>query len=221
MKNSSSLSNNPGCLGALFGKHKQKASSFPYQISSKFVSPAELSFYLQAYEILNGRYTICPKVALSELLAVKAKGKSWRSAFNKISQKSVDFVVCETQTMKPLYAIELDDASHDRPDRQKRDDFMDRAFAAAGLALLHVDCKRGYSHEEMVETLLMPLQKRNTPPALPVAAPRTATPTCPTCGAPMRKVAASDGPHAGEYYWRCTKYPQCQTFFPAGERVKK
>ena len=43
-----------------------------------------------------------------------------------------------------MLAIALDDASHDRKDRQDRDGFVDSALAAAGLPILHVKASARY-----------------------------------------------------------------------------
>ncbi|HWI60803.1 MAG TPA: DUF2726 domain-containing protein, partial [Symbiobacteriaceae bacterium] len=45
---------------------------------------------------------------------------------------------------QPLLAIELDDSSHMRPDRQQRDEWLDRAVMAAGLPLLRVRARGDY-----------------------------------------------------------------------------
>jgi very-short-patch-repair endonuclease len=229
LKQSKPLSENPGCLSLFSGKRKAKrkdAGALPYQINDKFVTPAELSFYLQACEVLEGKYVICPKVALGELVSVISSRQN-QMARNQISQKSVDFVVCDAATMKPIYAIELDDASHDRKDRQDRDKFVNQVFQSIGLPLLRMNCQSGYSHQEMVEFLLAPLQQGYLPQGYSrsVAAQSQAQPqerrvVCPNCGSGMKKVVVTAGVHIGEYYWKCTQYPKCPTFYPAGEREK-
>lgn len=35
-------------------------------------------------------------------------------------------------------------------------------------------------------------------------------PACPNCGKPMRQRSARTGPHAGEFFWGCTGYPECK-----------
>ena len=40
--------------------------------------------------------------------------------------------------LKVKLIIELDDSTHDRPDRQTRDDFVDRVFQQIKVKLLHV-----------------------------------------------------------------------------------
>jgi very-short-patch-repair endonuclease len=41
--------------------------------------------------------------------------------------------------------IELDDKTHRRHDRSERDEFLDRAFAAAGISVLHVPAAASYN----------------------------------------------------------------------------
>ena len=45
--------------------------------------------------------------------------------------------------------------------------------------------------------------------ALKEKATTEGAPTCPKCGAPMRKRMIKKGTHQGEEFWGCTEYPQC------------
>ena len=36
-------------------------------------------------------------------------------------------------------------------------------------------------------------------------------PTCPTCGMPMRRRTAKNGPRAGKDFWSCSGYPDCKS----------
>jgi hypothetical protein len=260
LKQSKSLNENPGCLSLFKPRQKDKSSiteasvepgfSFPYAVNDHFLTNAELSFYLQAREVLSDKYILCPKVSIAEILNITEKDyRASQTAFNKISRKRVDFVVCEAEAMKVLYAIELDDSSHDSPSRQERDDFVNKAFEAADLPLLHVDCKRAYSYQDMIGILFAPLQPKKatpvtqqtpaagpvassafvsspqkraaTPPPLPVKKESTINVICPKCGAPMKKVIVKAGAHAGDEYSVCSNYPQCQSFYPTGKGAKK
>jgi hypothetical protein len=46
--------------------------------------------------------------------------------------------------------VELDDKSHEQPKRRERDDFVDQAFAAAGLPIVHMPAKRQYATAEVM-----------------------------------------------------------------------
>ena len=79
------------------------------------------------------------KVRLADLISPKndIDPKLWRKRFNKISSKHVDFVICD-QDMNVKLIVELDDWSHQRPDRQERDKFVDAALTGAGYKIVHI-----------------------------------------------------------------------------------
>jgi len=53
-----------------------------------------------------------------------------------VASKSVDFVVIETTTGDPRLVIELDDRTHERGDRQRRDAFVDDILRQADIRLV-------------------------------------------------------------------------------------
>jgi len=97
----------------------------------------ELAFYKSLLPVANAnKLIVCPKVRLADLIE-PIKGKNFQAGFNKIRSKHIDFVLCDPGNLKPVLALELDDRSHDRPDRQARDQFVDNALSGAGLPILH------------------------------------------------------------------------------------
>jgi hypothetical protein len=138
-----------GCLFSflrLFSGASAPASDqpLPYEIRDDFLSPAELAFYRILAGTVQGRFTICPKVRLADIFYVSRPHENV-AARNRIQQKHVDFLLCDPTTLRPRLAIELDDASHQRPDRRDRDLFVDDVFQAAQLPILHIPAARSYS----------------------------------------------------------------------------
>jgi very-short-patch-repair endonuclease len=125
-----------------------KVVAYPYGIRDEFLTPAELSFHHVLRSVLSSDATIAMKVRLSDLLFTRQPNSN-QGAMNRIHMKHVDFVICETATMKPRLAIELDDATHGRSDRKERDEFVDEAFKAAGLPVLHVKAAHGYNPPQL------------------------------------------------------------------------
>ena len=129
-------SNNPGCLSSflrIFGLGGKPASipveppppvPLPYKTRDDFLSPAEASFLRVLSGLVQGRVMICPKVGLSDIFYVSQPNQN-AAFYNKINRKHVDFLLCDPQTLRPSLAIELDDSSHQRPDRIERDKFVD------------------------------------------------------------------------------------------------
>jgi uncharacterized protein DUF2726 len=135
----------------LFEKNEGSSKiKYPYHLVDEFISPAEFNFFFNLKAVVGDSTQIFSKVKLSDLFYAKTGdfGKN-RSYTNKIDRKHVDFLLCDSKTLRPILGIELDDKSHQRVDRQERDDFVNHVLEAASLPLLHVSVQRGYSQSEL------------------------------------------------------------------------
>ncbi len=92
-------------------------------------------------------------VRLADLVYIARGIEKRQSFFNKIQSKHIDFVLCNKNEIKPILAIELDDSSHQKPDRQKRDEFVDNALKQAGLPLLRVPARGNYDPQELKQQI--------------------------------------------------------------------
>jgi len=143
-----------------------KADQLPYSKKNYFFSATERSFY----EILRRsapNHVLFAKVRLADVIYVDKRTTSRQTDLNRICSKHVDFILCGSN-LAPVVAIELDDSSHDGEDRQSRDSFIDEAFKAANLPLVHIRCKRGYELEEIRQLLapyLHPESASSGPPS--------------------------------------------------------
>ena len=119
------------------------------------VTPAEQKFYEALDEAIDGRLMILSKVRVADLLSVTSEsGPARQRVFRSIACKHVDFLLAEAQNLRPLAAIELDDSTHRRADRRKRDKLLDDLFEKAELPLLRFKTASAYSLrsiEEQVE----------------------------------------------------------------------
>jgi hypothetical protein len=228
----------PGCLAgilSLIGIKAQKPSisfektnkdepvdSFPYRVRDDFLSPAEHSFYLVLKQMMGEHFAICPKVSLADIFFVTRPNENM-SAYNRINRKHVDFLICEPKTMRPRLAIELDDRSHQRPERMERDDFVDGVFEAARLPLVHVPVQAAYNTAELGGLFKQALQQWGTlegKPGMPERKTELAetassptlqqAPFCPKCGVRMVLRTAKNGNHAGRQFYGCPNYPRCR-----------
>ncbi len=126
---------------------RSKVKSVPYQKKDSLLTEAEKQFFFVLQNIVADRYLIFSQVSILELLSpVDGIDSHTRySAHNRIQAKHIDFLLCEKGTTRPLVAIELDDSSHYRTDRIARDNFLNEAFASAGLPLLHIKTSSHYN----------------------------------------------------------------------------
>jgi hypothetical protein len=86
------------------------------------------------------------QVALNQL--VKAEGKNWRAAKNKIDPRSIDFIILNGE-FAAMLAIEIDDNSHKRKDRQADDEKKANALRQAGIPLLRIPAMPLLSGDEV------------------------------------------------------------------------
>jgi len=116
-----------------------------YDRCKSLLSPAERSFFgvLEPIAADLSLRVFC-KVRLADVLLVPRDAPNRQSLLNRTSQKHLDFVLCDPDTLAPVLAVELDDASHGRQDRQRRDEFVGAACAAADLPILHARAHHSY-----------------------------------------------------------------------------
>ncbi len=114
----------------------RKKNYYPYA-ARHLLTKREYRFYLLLREVADEYHCIiCPKVGVKDLLSVTDQ-RQYMKYFHKIAQKHVDFVICD-QDLYVLFAIELDDSTHETRDARKRDHLKDKAFAAAGIPLKRI-----------------------------------------------------------------------------------
>lgn len=123
-----------------------------YRLRNSLLTKNELAFYLVLERIIPDEAVVLPKVRLADIFST-AGGRRNQGDFNRISARHVDFLVCEQESFRPLFAIELDDRSHTMPDRVQRDAFVNSLFDAAGLPLVRVPARGRYTTTEVRERL--------------------------------------------------------------------
>lgn len=141
---------------------KESASSnYSYRLQRLLLSNAERSFYGVLLQAVGEKSIVFAKVRVADILSPQ-KGldrSTWQRAFNAISAKHFDFIICDPKDCSVKLAVELDDSSHGSAKTQKRDNFLNRACESAGLPLLRIKAAKGYSIDEIkqqIEQALLP-----------------------------------------------------------------
>ena len=103
--------------------------TLPYTSRITLLTAGERRFFCDGLRpAVEQRYLVSFKVRLADVIAVDC----WRSSFgSKIAQKHLDFVLISPTTTRIIAAIELNDASHKAPRRQRRDEFVRTALGSA------------------------------------------------------------------------------------------
>jgi hypothetical protein len=105
-----------------------------------FMTDSEVRFFVRLQEAMPD-CLIFAQVQLSRLVKCpdEAEEKFW---FNRISRMSADYVLVHPNAQQVLAVIELDDWTHDRPDRRRADAKKDKAIRSAGLAMIRFDGRK-------------------------------------------------------------------------------
>jgi len=195
----------------LFEKDEKSTKiEYPYHLVDEFISPAEHNFFFNLKAAVGDSAHIFSKVKLSDLFYAKTGdyGKN-RSYTNRIDRKHVDFLLCDAKTLQPILGIELDDKSHQRTDRQERDDFVNHLFEAAKLPLMHISVQHGYSQSQLKNQLSAYISGTPIKVEQPEEVKET-SPRCPKCGSEMVLRTAKRGDNQGGKFWGCSRYPECR-----------
>lgn len=157
--------NNNGCLAILlsiFGVGK-KAEPVPdpedeqvilaYQKIESLITEGEMPFYRVLKSAVGSKLVICPKVDMKSVVKAAIPSGDW-TAYNKIKEKHVDFLLCKPDTMEPWLAIELQDSSHNRTKQQKRDQEKRSALKSAGVPLLEVQWHASYDPKKLQQQMI-------------------------------------------------------------------
>ena len=101
----------------------------------------EWQFYKNLKDIAD-KLNLCvlAKVRLADLIEVSAEAdaKEKRTYLNKIKSKHIDFMLCRKENLFPELIIELNDSSHKKEDRVKRDIFVEKVLEKTGYKIIFV-----------------------------------------------------------------------------------
>lgn len=215
----------------------RKDEDYPYNKNQVLFTPAERSFLGVLEQAVGGEYRIFAKVRVADIVSVDSMSNrsAWQRAFNRISAKHFDFVLCSQDDLSVMAVIELDDKSHKKRKRQERDAFLAQLCHAINLPLIQVPAQRAYSVPQLRSQVLSAVGVRlessvqaittselapaqvepetgvAVPTETPLPAVEPAVPACPKCSAPMALRRAKSGANAGQEFWGCSTFPKCRT----------
>lgn len=154
------VSERPGCLSfrSLWNTLSQRdkapekapalAGADAFDLNSSLLTEGNRAFYEVLRSVVPDTTVIFAEVALSALFEAK-KGKGEWGARNRVNQKTVDFVICDRTTMKPLCAIEVDDRTHRRANRIARDEVVNGLFKFHALPLIRMSGAMSYKPDDI------------------------------------------------------------------------
>ena len=199
---------------------KSNNTNYPYRKLDALFTPAERSFFGVLLQTVGNDAHVFGKVRVADILGTK-KGmdaSSRRKAFNKISSKHFDFILCSKKDLSILCAIELNDKSHNSKKRQDRDKFLEGACEAASTPLIQIKAKASYNPKDIRRDIEKYLPIPQSTMAIDsFTKDKSVNPKqsdnkkiCQKCSSVMVKKTAKKGKNIGGKFWACISYPKCK-----------
>ncbi|HAV78523.1 MAG TPA: topoisomerase [Anaerolineae bacterium] len=186
---------------------KELDERLPYRLREQFMTSPELSLLRVLQRMVKTHYVICPKVALNDIFYIARPNENVHF-FNKIFRKHVDFLLCEPDTLKPAFGIELVKPIA-RNETREADQFMEDLFLSAGLPLVHVPSDERYDENDLAELFKISIVKVKDSGSLRAPSKTDSVPMCPVCGRMMVLRIHRNGSEKGTKYYGCMDSPAC------------
>jgi very-short-patch-repair endonuclease len=111
----------------------------------------EVLLYRRLSNIVKDRYVIFPQIHLSSLAVNKTYGKYHKLGFQRINRRSVDYVLADPETLRAVYAVELDDSTHDTEKGRSIDALKTDVLSQIGMPLVRLRNINSMSDEDIIE----------------------------------------------------------------------
>lgn len=179
---------------------------FPYKRTT-LLTDAELQlFHFMENNLCQiDRITILAKVRLADIAEVDTRVTLKKEFLWKITNKHVDFLICDKNTLDIICAVELDDYTHETQEAKERDIFIMQVLDAVGIKTVRI------------RTKIRAIEKRDLV-LVDDYINRKLAPKCPYCGKQMYPKES----RTGHRFYACEDFINCRRTIdidPRGEKL--
>lgn len=124
---------------------------------AQLMTDREVNFMQGLFRTVDmNRWYLCPQVRVADIVQiaprVRARSRAWWKLFSLVSRWHCDVVIVDRLTFRIVAALELDDASHLKKSRRRRDILLNEVMRQAGIPLLR--SRDGQALQRMTAELL-------------------------------------------------------------------
>ena len=179
---------------------------FPYK-RAKLLTDAErqLFHFMQNNLCQIDRITILAKVRLADIAEVDTRVTLNKDFLWKITNKHVDFLICDKNTLDIICAVELDDYTHESEAAKQKDLFIMQVLDAVGIRTVRI------------KTKIRAIEKQDLA-LIDDYINRELAPKCPYCGKQMYPKES----RTGHRFYACEDFVECRKKIdidPRGEKL--
>lgn len=138
---------------------------YPYKLTKCILSDKERYFYRAVRPIADKMgLLVFTKMRIIDLMYIPEERENRQKWVNKVKSKHIDFIFVDSE-LKVKLLVEIDDPTHNRPDRIARDEEVDEIFKQLGLKVLHLRAwGEKYTGEPLETTIINALNVQKTAP---------------------------------------------------------
>lgn len=108
---------------------------------AQLMTDREVNFMQGLFRTVDmNRWYLCPQVRVADIVQiaprVRARSRAWWKLFSLVSRWHCDVVIVDRLTFRIVATLELDDASHLKKSRRRRDILLNEVMRQAGIPLL-------------------------------------------------------------------------------------
>lgn len=179
---------------------------FPYK-RAKLLTDAEMQLFhfMQNNLCQIDRLAILAKVRLADIAEVDTRITLNKDFLWKITNKHVDFLICDKNTLDIICAVELDDYTHESEEAKQRDMFIMQVLDAVGVKTVRI------------KTKIRAIEKQDLA-LIDDYINRKLAPKCPYCGKQMYPKES----RTGHRFYACEDFVECRKTIdidPRGEKL--
>jgi hypothetical protein len=136
-----------------------------YRKRDRVMNASEQALFINLQHQLQGKFLVLAKVRIEDFVEAVHEGFDEKEVWgnrNRIKSRHIDFLICDFATTKPLLAIELDGNSHNRPDRLRRDSFVNKLYKDIEIRVEHIPVGSNFESEAVkIKDLLVSSSQLN------------------------------------------------------------
>lgn len=129
---------------------KKPYPPYVYTRKQSVMTSSEAVFYKRLQAIVNGKYIIFPQIHLSALGSNRTQGRYRMAGFQRINRRSVDYILVDPDTLQTVYAVELDDSTHDTEKGRAVDALKSEILRQINIPLVRFRNTQTLSDEDIV-----------------------------------------------------------------------
>lgn len=135
-----------------------KDNKYLYELKDSLVTKSELKYIEAIKDMLPYKYILQPQINLSSVI-----NRTDNSRYHNELFRNIDAGIFDKETYKPLVLIEINDDSHNNPDRRSRDIKVKMICEEAGIPLITFWTKYGVNVDYINRTVKTALEQSENP----------------------------------------------------------